>query len=130
MFSFDRNGICHIYENFLSLYSLREVRVFFFIGGVQPKKVRLDRHARSCPSCGRMSLFHERLDHYLSLFFIPLFPVKKGVPYLVCESCDSGYKEDGTRLEEGRARFGRNCSRCGRTLESDFIYCPYCGKTL
>ena len=63
--------------------------MFFFIGGIQPRTVRLEKKMKFCPSCGRHELFLKRTDHYLSLFFIPVFPVKKGVPFLTCENCGS-----------------------------------------
>ena len=104
--------------------------MFFLIGGVQPKKVRLDKQARFCPSCSRMTLRLTRLDHYLSLFFIPLFPVKKGVPFLICENCDSVFNEEGIKMQEDRVLSKGNCPNCGRLLDSDFVYCPSCGKKL
>ena len=60
---------------------------FFFIGGIQPKTVTLDRQARTCPACGLAGAYTRRTDHYLSLFFIPLVRVKKGEPYLYCQRC-------------------------------------------
>jgi hypothetical protein len=112
------------------LESLRKVFVFFFIGGVQPKTVKADRQARTCPACSHMSLRLKRVDHYLSLFFIPLFPVKRGIPFLACEDCGATFREDGTSWEDRHLREKRLCPRCGRPLALDFVYCPYCGKTL
>ena len=103
--------------------------MFFFIGGVQPKTVHVDKQPRSCPSCGGMDLFLRRTDQYLSLFFIPLFPVKRGVPYLACDSCGVRMREDGSRWLEVSTEFPKKCRFCGKSLASDYIYCPYCGKT-
>ncbi len=52
--------------------------MFFFIGGVQPKTITLDDSRRLCPACGLAQARLKRTDQYLSLFFIPLFPVKRG----------------------------------------------------
>jgi RNA polymerase subunit RPABC4/transcription elongation factor Spt4 len=103
--------------------------MFFFIGGIQPRTVRLDKQPRTCPSCGGMSLSRMRIDSYLSLFFIPLFPVKKGIPFLKCGDCGVAYREDGSTWEGDAASVQRKCRYCGRRIDSDFIYCPYCGKT-
>jgi hypothetical protein len=104
--------------------------MFFFIGGIQPRTVRIDRAPRACPRCGRSSLFRERTDHYLSLFFIPLFPVKKGRPVLRCESCESRFEENGTPLFPGVGPVFGRCPQCGRPVQDDFRLCPYCGRSL
>ncbi|MFQ6037255.1 MAG: zinc ribbon domain-containing protein, partial [Candidatus Aminicenantales bacterium] len=106
----------------------KDMAVFFFIGGIQPRTVRLDRQPRSCPVCGRPEVFRERVDHYLSLFFIPLFPVKKGTPFLACAGCGTAFDErGGVRGQEFRAREA-SCPFCGRHLEEDFDFCPRCGR--
>ncbi len=61
--------------------------MFFFIGGVQPKTMTLDDTPRLCPACGLAQARLKRIDHYLSLFFIPLFPVKRGEPAVICDRC-------------------------------------------
>jgi hypothetical protein len=104
--------------------------MFFFIGGVQPRTVRVDRQLRACPLCGRMELSLKRIDHYLSLFFIPLFPVKRGIPFLSCGSCRVSFKEDGSPCEQDSKDVRRKCQHCGKKLASDFVFCPYCGKTI
>ncbi len=102
--------------------------MFFFIGGVQPKTVRVDRRARLCPHCGHHELYLKRIDHYFSLFFIPLFPVKKGVPFLSCDNCHSVFDEEGKVAGMPFPRGIRKCPYCGRSLEEDFEFCPRCGK--
>ena len=104
--------------------------MFFFIGGVQPKAVRLDKQPRVCPQCGHDELYLKRVDHYLSLFFIPLFPVKKGVPFLSCDNCHSVFDERGEVGGEPFRRAMRRCPYCGRQLEADFEFCPRCGKRI
>jgi rRNA maturation endonuclease Nob1 len=103
--------------------------MFFFIGGLQPKTVLIDRQVRDCSACGHHEVHLKRVDQYLSLFFIPLFPVKRGTPFLICENCKTVFDEGGIRMDIKRERKKR-CPRCGRELASDFLFCPYCGKTL
>jgi RNA polymerase subunit RPABC4/transcription elongation factor Spt4 len=101
--------------------------MFFFIGGIQPKTTRVEKLARSCPKCGNHSVYKKRIDHYVSLFFLPILPVKKGDEFTVCENCGS--------LNDGRDGSGsqpvveqsNRCFHCGAILEQGFIFCPYCG---
>lgn len=72
--------------------------MFFFIGGIQPKTVFVDRNPKPCSSCGQVKLYLKRIDHYLSLFFIPLFAVKRGMPFLICENCGSVFDEKGFKV--------------------------------
>jgi len=104
--------------------------MFFFIGGIQPKTVRVDRQIRSCPACGHLEVYLKRLDHYLSLFFIPLFPVKKGNPFLICENCNTILDKHGYRMDVEQAVSGKRCPYCRRELNPDFTFCPYCGKAV
>jgi len=95
---------------------------FFFIGGIQPRTVTVDRQPRVCPVCGQRRAYIRRTDHYLSLFFIPLLRVKKGEPFLYCENC-SGPVDSGREPGIGQDI----CPACGRRLKSDYRFCPYCG---
>jgi DNA-directed RNA polymerase subunit RPC12/RpoP len=104
--------------------------MFFFIGGVAPRTVTLDRNARTCSNCGRLTLYLNRSDHYLSLFFIPLFPVKRGRPFLTCGSCGAVFDERGEPLFKPGYGGGRTCPHCGGRVGPDFVYCPYCGKSV
>ncbi len=105
--------------------------MFFLIGGISPKEVILDERPRLCPICGLAQARYRRIDHYLNLFFIPLFPVKKGAPFLMCDRCERAVEEMGPEYRdaaEGRGpTYDRTCDRCGRELESDFRHCPSCG---
>ena len=104
--------------------------MFFFIGGIQPKTVVLDKQASPCPACGHIEVYSKRVDHYLSLFFIPLFPVKKGASFFTCEHCKTTFNDlssghsAGMRQDASR----RNCPYCGKQIERHFKFCPYCGK--
>ncbi len=102
--------------------------MFFFIGGVQPKTVTLDDTPRLCPACGLYQARLKRVDHYLSLFFIPLFRVKKGEPFLECNSCGAISDESGQVFHGPEKMRGTVCPYCGKPLEPSFQYCPYCGR--
>ena len=102
--------------------------MFFFIGGVSPRTITLDRQPRACPSCGRLALYLKRIDNYVSLFFIPLFPVKRGEPFLSCNECGASFDEHGGREFPDLPSTERSCRHCGRKIESDFKYCPFCGN--
>jgi RNA polymerase subunit RPABC4/transcription elongation factor Spt4 len=104
--------------------------MFFFIGGVQPKTVILNKQAKVCPQCGHPEICQKRVDNYLSLFFIPLFPVKRGIPFWVCDNCNTFFDEMGSPLISIKSRGSKTCSFCKRAVGSDYIYCPYCGKNL
>lgn len=104
--------------------------MFFLIGGVQPKTITLDTTPRICSSCGLAQARLKRIDHYLSVFFIPLFPVKKGVPVLICERCNTVSSPGQPPEMQGLASRRTRCAACGHPVASDFRYCPGCGKPL
>jgi hypothetical protein len=103
--------------------------MFFFIGGVQPKTVTVEDTPRLCPNCGLAQARLKRIDHYLSLFFIPLFPVKRGEAVLICDRCEAVSPPDQPIGRHPLAGSGlKRCSRCGSPLEASFRYCPDCGE--
>jgi len=99
---------------------------FIFIGGIQPRTRLLEEQPRMCASCGLKQAFLKRTDHYFSLFFIPLFPVQKGTPFLECRSCATIAGESG----EVWARKDSACLYCGAKVERTFRFCPACGKPI
>ena len=102
---------------------------FFFIGGVQPRKVKVDDQARACPRCGLPSARLKRLDHYISLFFIPIIPVKRGEPFLECDRCGGSFDETGQPpASPSEFRAPQNCPQCGQPVSPEFRYCPNCGQ--
>eukprot|EP00743_Colponemidia_sp_Colp-15_P014141 GILK01016657.1.p1 GENE.GILK01016657.1~~GILK01016657.1.p1 ORF type:complete len:104 (-),score=1.03 GILK01016657.1:240-551(-) len=101
--------------------------VFFFIGGVVPKTVRVDDKPRDCAECGGQgTAYLQRVDHYFSLFFVRLFPLTRGEPFLQCEKCNT------TSLPgDAPARSSKQvCSNCGWQLQPEFRFCPICGSSL
>ena len=104
--------------------------MFFFIAGIQPKTKAVDKTPRLCPACGLQQAYLKRTDHYLSLFFIPLFPVKQGDSFLICENCERLQHEGRERYELTYREPAVRCTSCGRLLEKGFSYCPYCGRAV
>jgi ssDNA-binding Zn-finger/Zn-ribbon topoisomerase 1 len=103
--------------------------MFFFIGGIQPKTVIIEETPRLCPSCGLAEARLKRIDHYLSLFFIPLFPVKRGQPMLICDRCGSvADPRQAVARQTGAPASAVQCPNCGRPTEPSFNYCPRCGS--
>ncbi len=102
--------------------------MFFFVGGIQPKTVTLDDHPRMCQACGLYQARLKRVDHYISFFFIPLFRVKKGAPFLQCQSCGGLASESGEVSDQRLRSGGRTCPSCGQSIEPGFRFCPSCGK--
>ena len=101
--------------------------MFFFIGGVQPKTRTLDDTPRICPACGLAAARFQRTDQYVSLFFIPLFPVKRGEPVIACGRCGAVCEPGGIVR---RSALPDKCGRCGAALDPAFHYCPDCGAKL
>ena len=101
-----------------------------FIGGISPKIKVLDQKPAICPVCGLAQAYYKRVDHYLSLFFIPVLRVKKGEPFLMCERCERSVHEMGEEYQDFLDRQGARCRHCNRALHTEFQYCPYCGKKI
>ena len=99
-----------------------------FIGGVQPKTKRLEGAPRTCPSCGTPQLFMKRTDHYISLFFIPIFPISRGKPFLSCDRCGGIFDERGGEVGSPLRRGEKRCPGCGERMDPSFTYCPFCGR--
>ena len=56
----------------------------FLIVGISPKTKIIDNTPRICQACGLAQARLQRVDSYFNLFFIPLFRVKKGEPFVIC----------------------------------------------
>ena len=101
----------------------------FLIAGIQPKTKRLDDQPQRCPVCGLAQAYATRVDHYLSLFFIPLIRVKQGETFLLCEHCQRPVEDFGATAGQTPASGGVTvCVACKRTFDSSFKYCPHCGQ--
>jgi RNA polymerase subunit RPABC4/transcription elongation factor Spt4 len=101
-----------------------------FIAGVSPKTKVLDQNPRRCPVCGLNQAYYKRMDHYLSLFFIPLFRVKKGQPFIMCDRCEQTIHEFGPEFTQKQNKEALGCKYCGKFIDSDFKFCPHCGRRI
>ena len=99
-----------------------------FIAGISPKTKTLDQNPRRCPVCGLHQAYNRRVDHYLSLFFIPVLRVTKGEPFISCDRCEATAHEFGPDFRHRPEDDDQRCRYCGKPLNSDFKYCPYCSK--
>ncbi len=98
-----------------------------FIGGIGPRKKKLEGQPRICSNCGLSQAYLIRMDDYLSLFFIPLFRIRQGQPFVECERCGHRTDESGKVYQTGTDLQVVRCHHCGKTLAKDFRYCPHCG---
>ena len=99
-----------------------------FIGGVQPRTVVLSDRLESCPYCGHVAARRQRIDHYISLFFIPLIPVKRGIPHMACGHCKNVVGGGAGGSQRTGSGGYKGCGHCGSPVEEEYVYCPYCGK--
>jgi hypothetical protein len=72
------------------------------------------------------------VDHYLSVFFIPIVRVKTGEPMLICNRCkrpvsESGPDPFGSQPSQPKSK---PCRFCGRDFPEDHLFCPLCGRRL
>ncbi|MCP4667595.1 MAG: zinc ribbon domain-containing protein [Deltaproteobacteria bacterium] len=102
--------------------------MFFLIAGIQPKTVTLDDQPKMCPTCGLYQARIKRMDHYFSAFFIPLFRVKKGIPFIGCQRCGSVSQQHGGEWTGTLEKDRGICASCGKPLEREHRYCPFCGR--
>jgi hypothetical protein len=119
----------------------------FFIAALSPKVVNRDLSGTmECPACGGAGAMQERrVDHMLSLFFVPLITVHRGQPFTACGRCGwSSLKEGraaagagGSDRQGGRAVSGRGawparvCAVCGGQVgDAGWTFCPFCGSML
>ncbi|WP_294155833.1 zinc ribbon domain-containing protein [uncultured Clostridium sp.] len=128
----------------------------FFIGvfGIEDKqeeiKIIENFSCKNCHCNGKGRLIKEY--SFFHFFFIPLFKWNESY-YVVCSNCNAVYsisKEKGKAVEQGEdinitywdlcesnyssisynVHNSNICLRCGRSIESDFAFCPYCGEKI
>ena len=123
----------------------------FFIGvfGAENKQKEIKKlHNLQCRNCNAVGGTLIKSYSYFHFFFIPLFKWNEQY-FVVCDGCGSVYeikKEKGIAAERGENvditywdlkdinysyhNIERCCSNCGRNLEQDFEFCPYCGDKI
>lgn len=101
---------------------------FIFIGGIQPRRVTVDPGPRRCPRCGLQTASLQRLDYYLSLFFIPFLRVKTGEEFLACSRC--GDLPAASPAAASAEPEGSLCRFCRKSFPAGYLYCPLCGRRL
>ncbi|GFR49676.1 hypothetical protein Agub_g11823 [Astrephomene gubernaculifera] len=76
--------------------------LFFFIGGIAPRTRTLRTLlGQRCPACAAPSTLRERrTDQVLSVFFIPLWTLRQGIPFLSCDNCGWTSGPSASLLEE------------------------------
>jgi len=105
----------------------------FLIAGIQPKTTRLDQAPRPCHRCGSSQAVTQRIDHYFSLFFIPLIKVKTGQPFVFCPRCQANSAQRTPPPGTGdsppaAASLAMACPACGGNVDAAHRYCPHCGQ--
>ncbi|MFU7514338.1 zinc-ribbon domain-containing protein [Clostridium sp. HCS.1] len=124
----------------------------FFIGifGIEnkAKEIKIINNF-TCKSCNRLTIGRV-IKHYefFHFFFIPIFKWNEKY-YVECESCKKIFsisKEKGKLIEKGENieltywdlneinntygydyNINNVCNNCGKVVDSDYKYCPYCG---
>lgn len=125
----------------------------FFIGvfGIQNKQEEIkylnDVPCRNCDkgSVGKLI----KTFNFFHFFFIPIFKWNAKY-YVICSGCSSLYEipqEKGKGIERGEnidisywdlrpVETGHThsasniCGHCGKAVEADYEYCPYCGTKI
>ncbi|HIJ35930.1 MAG TPA: zinc ribbon domain-containing protein [Deltaproteobacteria bacterium] len=70
----------------------------------------------------------KRVDHYISIFFLPVVRIKKGEPFLECTACGQMEEVSAQGWDRPLPNRQYQCGACGKQLEQGFRFCPFCGK--
>ena len=63
------------------------------IWGLKGKQQLLSEGQFFCPKCNNIRHYKQKsVSRYFTLFFVPLFPLKKLGEYVECQSCKCGYE--------------------------------------
>jgi uncharacterized paraquat-inducible protein A len=108
---------------------------FIFIFGTSRVKkpvkggIHLRRHCDRCHFISEMSEFSFR--PYLTLFFIPVFPISKGESLLVCSRCEATFYPQAEDYLAVTGDFPEpNNRRRESTEDKAVIICDFCGGRL
>jgi len=122
----------------------------FFIGifGIESKQKEVGYVQEiGCKNCPSKELKIYKTYDFFHFFFIPLFKWNIAY-YAICKNCRAVYeipREKGEGVEKGykdvlsywdlkqsekSESFPQRCGSCGRTVEPNYQYCPYCGEKL
>lgn len=123
----------------------------FFIGvfGIENKQKEIKHlntiHCNKCNTTATGRLIKQ--FSFFHFFFIPLFKWNETY-YVICDRCNTIYtisKEKGKSIETGeiseitywdlnevKNNYSsiRRCKCCGREVDNNFMYCPYCGEKI
>ncbi|XP_030528086.1 uncharacterized protein LOC115739213 [Rhodamnia argentea] len=107
---------------------------FFFVGGLE-QQVRLVQKsgAGRCIACGSRADLVD-YDKVLKVFFVPVWRWPGKAPLMHCSSCHLFFPPSAS-LPPPPPRMkaephGMRCGSCGRPVEPEFSFCPFCGAAL
>jgi len=121
----------------------------FFIIGISSGEKRLDYVkpivCSNCSMFGRYEIFMTYT--YLSLFFIPilkwgrhfyvkttccqkLYELDPSIGKMIQKGQDTNIIQENLTPVPGHNDFKKNCPHCGYSVNSDYSYCPKCGRSL
>ncbi|WOG99163.1 hypothetical protein DCAR_0518511 [Daucus carota subsp. sativus] len=98
---------------------------FFFAGGVENQVRQVVKSgAGKCLNCRSPSDLVD-YDKVLKLFFVPVWRWPEKDQLMHCNNCNLFFPPS-PRLHDVDLR----CQICGRGVESQFSFCPFCGSSL
>jgi zinc-ribbon family len=107
----------------------------FIIFGSKTVKTPVKNGLNLRKHCGRCRLLSDMQEHsskqYVTLFFIPVFPISKGESLLVCNRCGASYyvqPEDypGSERESSFPPAGAGELESAPNAEKMVVVCEYC----
>uniref|UniRef100_A0A7C8YMF6 Zinc-ribbon 15 domain-containing protein n=1 Tax=Opuntia streptacantha TaxID=393608 RepID=A0A7C8YMF6_OPUST len=108
---------------------------FFFVGGLEQQAGQvLKRGVGRCINCGS-NLNLVEYEKVLKLFFVPVWRWPGKEPLLHCPNCNIIYPQSFSLppppppSSEVVPEVLR-CHSCGRNIEAEYSFCPFCGVAL